>query len=195
MTNPLTTIARRVRNVFQAARTTAQPVDTGSVQTVQLRTQESMLRDGVPVIYHYGYTTNPPVGSDAVILNIAGDSTNGVVIGTAHKASRPKGLLPGQTLIYTADGDTILLAGNSGDGQGNGIVITPNGNNGTVLINGALTVTGNITTQSDLFVGESAVVQGVVEAMQDVYGGGVSLQTHTHTGVTAGSDTSGAPTQ
>ena len=126
---------RRVQNVLQIGRTTTAPTDSGSVQTVQIKTSNMATRDAVPVTYHYGFSAHLPVGSDVVVLNVSGDSSNGVVVGTAHQPSRPTGLVDGQVLIYDTTGSKVLL-----DNKG-GIVLTASG--GTVTINGRLVVTGD----------------------------------------------------
>ena len=112
---------RRVQNVLQIGRTTTAPIDTGTIQTVQIETSGASTRDAVPVTYHYGFTAHLPVGSDVVVLSISGDSSNGVIVSTAHQPSRPTDLSDGQVMLYTLGGDKILLT------NGQGITITPSG--------------------------------------------------------------------
>ncbi len=137
MSDPLRSAVRRLQNLLQVGRTTVAPNDGGPVQTVQVKTSSAQTRDAVPVTYHYGFSAHIPVGSDVVVLNVSGDSTNGVIISTAHQASRPKDLTDGQVLLYDATGSRILL-----DNAG-GIGLTPSG--GTVTVTGRLVVTGDAT--------------------------------------------------
>ena len=100
---------RRVQNMVQVGTSTTAAIDSGNAQTVQVKTHRAMTRDGVPVLYVFGVSSSPPVGSDLVVLNVAGDSSNGFVISTAHKASRPRDLLPGQTALYDQAGSQLHL--------------------------------------------------------------------------------------
>ncbi len=130
-------IFRRVQNLFQVGSSTTAALDDGNAQTVQIKTAGAVTRDKVSLLYSFGFSSSPPIGSDLVVLNVAGDSSNGLVIATGHKASRQRGLTPGQVVVYDAAGSTILL-----DGKG-GIVITPKA--GTTTFNGAVVITGDAT--------------------------------------------------
>jgi phage baseplate assembly protein V len=108
-------------------------VDTGTVQTMQVTLGPLEVRDGTPRIAEFGFTSNPPIGSDAVGLFVAGDRTNGVVIGTNHQQSRPTGLASGESKMYCLDGKFIYLT------AGGGISVFANGE--PVNVTGATTVT------------------------------------------------------
>lgn len=64
-----------------------------------------------------------------------------------------------------------------------------------VASGGTVTVTasGGVTINGDVQINGSAQISGTVTAQEDCIGGGISLKNHIHTGVTAGSATSGAP--
>lgn len=83
--------------------------DAGNVQIVQVRLGQLETRDNTPRLAEYGFTSNPPPGSDAVLLFIAGDRSNGVVVATGHQASRLKGLVPGEAALYDDLGQFVRL--------------------------------------------------------------------------------------
>ena len=141
----LRNLTRRIQNLLQVGRTTTAPTDTGPVQTVQLKTSTAQTKDAVPVVYHYGFTAHIPLGSDVLVLNVSGDSTNGVVVGTGHQKSRPTGLTDGQVLLYTAGGDRILLT------SGQGMTFTPSGGQ-PVTIDGDVVITGDATIGGKSFL-------------------------------------------
>jgi hypothetical protein len=63
----------------------------------------------------------------------------------------------------------------------------------TINAPGGLTIIGPVTINGTLAQTGNQTVTGTLTATVDVVGGGKSLKTHTHTGVTTGSGTSGAP--
>jgi phage baseplate assembly protein V len=110
-------------------------VDSGGIQTMQVTLGPLEVRDGTPRIAEFGFTSNPPSGSDAVGLFVAGDRSNGVVVGTNHQPSRPTGLASGESMLYSQDGKQVYM---TADG---GIVVNAKGQN--VVVNGAANVTWN----------------------------------------------------
>ncbi len=133
---PLGHLTRRLQNLLQIARTTTACDDSGAVQTVQVKTKGGGVRDAVPVQYHYGFSAHLPLGTDVSLLNVTGDSTSGVIVGSGHQTYRKTGLTAGQTQLYDLTGTTFLLD------AGGGILATPSARNFT--IQGDLAVTGNI---------------------------------------------------
>ena len=109
--------------------------DAGVIQKLQLPPSGLETRDNLDRMCEYGLASNPPEGTDALILNIGGDPSNGAVVGTNHQATRPTGLQPGETQIYNGPAGTSVYLAN---GE---IVINANGQ--PVAVNGATTVTIN----------------------------------------------------
>lgn len=118
---------------------------------------------------HYGLTSVPPVGSQVIVLPLGGRSAHGVIIATEHSSYRVKSLASGEVAIYTAEGDSIVLK------------------NGHLI---------EVTTQT-LKINASAQVQINSPLLQvnggDVKADTISLKTHLHGGVTAGSSSTGLP--
>lgn len=123
-------------------------VDTGGVQLMQVTLGPLEVRDGTPRVAEFGFTSNPPSGSDAVGLFVAGDRSNGVVVGTNHQPSRPKGLQPGETMLYSQDGKYVYMTASGG------ISVFANGQ--PVNVTGATTVT---ITASEEVVADTPILK------------------------------------
>ncbi|RKE35300.1 phage baseplate assembly protein V [Paraburkholderia sp. BL23I1N1] len=126
-------LARRVLLLIGRGRISAPVNDAGPVQLLQAQINELETIDNLRRIAEFGFTSVPPQGSDVAIVFVGGDRGSGLVIGTNHQASRPTGLNPGETMIFTQDGKQIYLT------AGGGIIVKANGQ--PVEVNDATTVT------------------------------------------------------
>jgi phage baseplate assembly protein V len=161
--------------------------DTGSVQTQQIKLGADEIKDDVPRLAEFGFTSMPPVGSDAVLVFIGGDRSNGAIVATGHQASRPKGLKAGEAMIYTQDGKSIYLTADSGivvDAKGQAVVVneatnvTINASGKVRMVTPLLEVTGDIIDN----VGAN---QHNMAQMRSIYNG----HKHDVSGVAAGTGT------
>jgi phage gp45-like len=141
---------------------------SGPVQLYQVQVNDMDIRDNVPRLAEFGFTSRPPDGSDVTLTCVEGNPRKSVIVGTNHQPSLPKGLLAGETVIFNLWGMTIEMT-EAG--------ITVNGNGKPVRINGDVVLNGGMTSSGD------------------VVAGGVSLLNHLTTGVKAGTDISGKPQQ
>lgn len=66
------------------------------------------LQDSVELFQHYGLMTNPPSGSEAILLRVGGSGENQVIIATALRAKRPKGEA-GEAAIWDDLGQLVAL--------------------------------------------------------------------------------------
>lgn len=98
--------------------------DSKSAQVLQVRLGADETADGLPRLADYGFTSNPPLGSDAVVLFIGGERTNGVVIATNNQQFRMRSLAAGETAIYDNQGRSVLLGAHGITVQGNASPIT-----------------------------------------------------------------------
>lgn len=179
---------RRVYNV--AGRGEIHQVDdTGKAQRVQVMFSPVETRDGAIRATEFGFSSNPPIGSDCLTLSVGGDRDNTIVISTGHKASRPINLQPGESVLYDDQGAHVWLkrAVIEIDAAGKDVVIK-NAANATVQ------ATTKITLDTPLVECTGDVkVDGTLTATTDVIGGGKHLKTHLHSGVTTGGGNTGAP--
>lgn len=125
-------VYRRVQMLFGRGRATYVD-DSGPVQKVQVKMSDIETADNRLRLAEFGFTSNPPNGSDVAVLHVAGDRGAGVVVATNHQSSRPTGLQSGESMLYSEDGKQVYMT------AGGGIVV--NANNQPVTVNGATTVT------------------------------------------------------
>ncbi|HEV2675284.1 MAG TPA: phage baseplate assembly protein V, partial [Aliidongia sp.] len=80
--------------------------DSGTMQTVQVRgLGPEPLK--MPRIRHFGFSSNPPAGSQGVAVFLGGLRSNGIMIGEEDPKSRPLNLMPGEVMVYSADGSFL----------------------------------------------------------------------------------------
>ncbi|MGS1064328.1 phage baseplate assembly protein V [Burkholderia glumae] len=127
----MTGIFDRIRNLFGRGRITLVD-DSGPVQIVQLRMNGLEVPAGRFRVPEFGFSSNPPIGSDAVAGHVAGDRSAGVVVGTNHQQSRPRGLSPGESILYSQDGKSVYL-------KNGAIVVEAKGQD--VVVNDAANIT------------------------------------------------------
>lgn len=127
----------RIAMLFGRGRITAPVDDSGTVQMMQVQKSGLEVADDQYRVAEFGFTSNPPVGSDVLTLHVAGDRTAGAVIGTNHQPSRPTGLQPGESMLYSQDGKYVYIT------AGGGISVFANGQ--PVNVTGATTITVNAT--------------------------------------------------
>lgn len=109
--------------------------DSKTAQILQVKLNDSETRDGTPRIAEFGFTSRPPLGSDVLIVFLGGDRSKGVVVATAHQASRPTNLQEGEAMVYDLWGKSIYLT------KSGGIIVDAKGT--PVTVNNATTVTIN----------------------------------------------------
>ncbi|WP_186200659.1 phage baseplate assembly protein V [Burkholderia gladioli] len=139
----MTGIFDRIRNLFGRGRVTLVD-DSGPVQIVQLRMNGLEVPAGRFRVPEFGFSSNPPIGSDALALHVAGDRSAGAVVGTNHQESRPRGLAPGESMLYSQDGKCIYL-------KDDVIVIEAKGQN--VVVNDAANITLNCSGDCTINIG------------------------------------------
>lgn len=138
MIDAIQRVYQRILHVIGRGRITTGN-DAGSVQLQQVKLGPDEIIDNVPRLAEFGMTSMPPVGSDAVLVFIAGARSNGAIIATGHQASRPKNLQAGETMLYSQDGKSVYLT------AAGGILVEAKGQ--AVTVNNATTVTINAATK------------------------------------------------
>lgn len=129
-------VFRRIQMMFGRGRVTYTD-DSGPVQKMQVRLSGLETSDGRVRMAEFGFTSNPPIGSDVLTLHVSGDRGAGTVFATNHQQSRPTGLAAGESMLYSQDGKYVYI---TADG---GISVFANGQ--PVNVTGATTITVNAT--------------------------------------------------
>lgn len=83
--------------------------DTSKIQQVQLTLLADEVKDQVESFAHFGFTSNPPPNTEALMLSVGGSRDNGVVIATENRESRLKGLEPGESALYNINGKYVWI--------------------------------------------------------------------------------------
>lgn len=191
-------VFRRVQMMFGRGRVTLVD-DSGTVQIMQLHMSDIETPNNRVRLAEFGFTSNPPIGSDALALHIAGDRGSGAVFATNHQPSRPKGLAAGETMLYSQDGKSVYITASGG------IVVEAKGQN--VTVNNAANVTCNCSGVYKVVApGGVQFVTPMVSSTGDIQdNSGTQPRTmatmrsiydsHTHGGVQPGSGTTAIPNQ
>lgn len=103
-------IARAVGNIRQAFRAVlGSTKSSAGIQTSGAGgLADEDLRD-MELLQHYGFTSNPLPGTEAVVVPLGGKTSHGVIVATEHSGYRLKSLAPGEVALYTDEGAKIVL--------------------------------------------------------------------------------------
>lgn len=101
-------LSRRVLMMLGFGIVTGPVNDSGPTQSAQIQLHNLELRQ-IDFVYQFGFSSSPPPGTAVVAAFLGGDRSNGIVIGTHNAAKRATGLLPGEAIIYDANGNSIKL--------------------------------------------------------------------------------------
>lgn len=117
--------------------------DAGPVQLLQVQFSGQDVRDNTPRVAEYGFTSMPRAECQAVLVFVAGDRSNGVILGTNDEAARLKNLLPGEVAIYDDLGQSVYLTRTGIVVNGGGLPIQINN---TPSLNVTASVSVTLTT-------------------------------------------------
>lgn len=171
--------------------------DSGDMQRLQITEGTAgqgiaaRIMDRVRRVVEFGFASVPPLGSEALIARRSGERTQSMVVGTSHRPSRPRNLMPGDTCLYDVRGAKVLLTANGLliDCAGlpaiiqNSTIVTVTATDRIVLDAPDVECTGNFKADK-LLTGDGTPVE--LGALRDAY------NSHHHTGVAPGSGTTGA---
>lgn len=165
--------------------------DSGAEQQLELSAHVGGRRPKIPVHYPFGFAAAvPPNGAFTYVVANGADQSDLFAMPPSNpSAARLGGLSEGESCLYDAVGQKIWLRG--------GRIVQVDAHTqmnikvgGTVIMQVAAS---GVTIQGDLSVTGNVAVKGEVVAKGDVQAGSISLETHTHSGVKAGSDKTGGP--
>jgi phage baseplate assembly protein V len=141
--------------------------DAQGLQVVQVTLLAKQTRDAVEVAGHFGFCSNAPAGADVVIVAPSGSTDRAVAVSIEHRDYRLRNLLPGEAAVHNQWQDRVVFQAD-----------------GTILV----VARGTVRIQAPL-----VEVMGDLRVTGDVVAGNISLKSHRHGGVRAGTDTSGVP--
>lgn len=108
------TIDKRIKQAFNAVRQAfrgkvARVQAGGSVQKIQVEGLDGETVQDLEHAENFGFTSNPPAGSDCVVVPLGGKTSHGIIVTTTNGAYRITGLAEGETAVYNADGAKMVL--------------------------------------------------------------------------------------
>ncbi len=108
------TIDNRIRRAFNGIRQAfrgkiARVKAAGGVQQIQVEGLEGETVQDLEHAENFGFTSNPPAGSDCVVVPLGGKTSHGIIVTTTNGAYRITGLAEGETAVYNADGAKMVL--------------------------------------------------------------------------------------
>ncbi len=195
---------RRLENLIRLGKiktvNPSQPIPTVTVDLVDMVTDEIRF---ITTRSGKDKTWDPPsIGEEVIVFSPCGELGLGIAIGGFYNDANPAPSAdPNLKLRIFEDGcvisydiDThhlsaILPAGGQATLTADGGVTV----NGDTTINGNLQVTGNNTVLGSQSVSGTSYSKGNFNTDGDVNAGGISLKTHTHSGVQTGGGNTGGP--
>lgn len=166
LTRLLAPLRARIANML--ARAVVQLADDGrKLQVVQLGVLDGETREGCERFQEYGFTSVPLAGAEAVVLFPDGRRDHGLVVAVDDRRHRKTGLAAGEVAVYQKDGLFLLLKSDR-----------------------MVAAAPELRLGSDAaanYVALANLVDSRLDAVRTAF------NTHTHTGVTTGGGSSGAP--
>ncbi len=104
----------RIKNFFngirQAYRAKIKRVNTGTdIAKVQVEALAGETGQDYDLMAHFGFTYNPPIDSEAIVIALGGQTSHSIIIATENGSYRIKSLKPGEVAVYNQSGASITL--------------------------------------------------------------------------------------
>ncbi|HDR8930431.1 TPA: phage baseplate assembly protein [Burkholderia vietnamiensis] len=153
--------------------------DSKTVQTMQVRVNGLELIPDLPRFAEFGFTSNPPSGTQAVIASKNGDRNDGIVIATSNAKYRLVGLSTGEVAIHDDKGQSVYLSA-SGivvNGGGNPITLTntPKVRAETARFECTGDIVDNCDTTGRSMAGDRVIFDGHNHQVKNVQGGSSTI--------------------
>lgn len=153
----------------------------------------------VELYQHFGFTSNPPAGTNVIVVPLNGLTSHSVIIATENGNYRLAALKPGEVALYSSFGSTVVLKeGNIIDIDAKEINLKATKITGTaddielnatqsttitapvINLNGALNAGGGGASSATATINMPLDVKSKVTADKDVIVAGKSFNDHTH---------------
>lgn len=82
------------------------------IQGMQIKGLDGETIQDAEFYQQFGFTSNPPAGTNVIILPLNGNTSHGVIIATENGSFRVQSLKPGEACVYDQSGSTITLKNN-----------------------------------------------------------------------------------
>ena len=79
------------------------------IQRLQLSGLADETLQDLELMQSFGFTSNPPAETEAIVIPLGGATTHGIVIATENGNFRIKSLQPGEVAVYNESGASITL--------------------------------------------------------------------------------------
>lgn len=197
MTNPLSTLKRKIQTLFDRG-VQRMVNDSLTRQQLQIQVMNGETYSDVERWQQYGHTSVPPEGSETLVLALGGNRSNLAVICAEDKNVRLRGLKQGDSALYHLEGHFFKLTENGvieGVAEELNItvkrvtvtategvdIITPTAEfSNDVIIGGDLHTKGASMTDGDSLTLGDSITDGMVSGVQGGTFKGVSSENHTH---------------
>jgi phage gp45-like len=83
--------------------------DSSPTQNAQIECFQDEVFDDAEVWQHFGFSSNPPRGTEGVALFPGGERQSPLIIATENKDKRPLNLEEGESCVYSSCGDSFAL--------------------------------------------------------------------------------------
>lgn len=81
----------------------------GKVQTAQVSGLSGETLQSIELFQHFGFSSAPPSGTQAILVPIGGVTTHSVIVATENSQYRIQTLNSGEVAIYNQDGASVVL--------------------------------------------------------------------------------------
>lgn len=169
-------VAKNVQDSVRAAfRGVLNLVKSGSdIQQVQVSGLADETIQDLELMQHFGFTSVPPAGTQAVVIPLGGKTTHGIIVATENGSFRVKNLKNGEVAIYDSSGSTIIL-------KNNRVIDVECDAYNVKCKTYQVTASDGATINGDLTQADGSFsTSGDVTASGDVSANGTSLSTHKH---------------
>ncbi|WP_082783602.1 phage baseplate assembly protein V [Snodgrassella sp. CFCC 13594] len=116
--NPIAKLAKKTKAVVNDASDAIRQAFRGKLTLVNSgenvqRAQVSGLADetlqDIEHMQQFGFTSNPPPGTEVVVIPLGGATSHGIIVATENGSYRVKSLASGEVSVYNQDGASITL--------------------------------------------------------------------------------------
>lgn len=168
--------------------------ETGQISRVQV-SHNKLESKTVNHMQTVGFASAPPIGTDFMLMNVAGDGGNSVIVASNHQGFRPKNLKPGELCLYDCaqTQQSIYL-------KADGSILITGTHHLTVVTDTDVTIqspkthlTGDLQVDGKITIGsgsasDEAIINGSIRVSGEVTAkagtsGSVTLSQHKHSAI------------